>query len=277
MIGIKKVSYGRMGNRLFHYNFLRQIAKKSDIDYFHRRLPDSVYFENMEKKSRPFSPFKETVRLTSKDVLTFKPDEFLKYIAEEINKGKDILFDPPMVGEIFFDYLFYNPNEFVKIKFKYKKGFEFECADRKIIGVHFRGTDFPSWNIHAALKFSYYKAAIEFCLDKFGKDNPVLVLFTDDKNYQAYLETINYLRLNEISFYLGSTNDLPVYDFYQMTQCDILISSPSTFSIFAGCLGKPKKIIHDKNWLDYAISRNDIFWVKLSETSNSYYSLWKTF
>lgn len=101
MLGIKKISPGRMGNRLFHYHFLRQIAKKTGIDYFHKKFPDSIYFEEMGKKSKPFWPLKKTIRLTSNEVLTFKPDDFLNYIIEETTKEKNILFDPPMLGEIF--------------------------------------------------------------------------------------------------------------------------------------------------------------------------------
>jgi hypothetical protein len=277
MLGIKKLSSGRMGNRLFHYHFLRQISRKTGIDYFHKRFPESAYFEDMGKKAKLFWPLKKTIRLTSKEVLTFTPDDFLTYIMEETTKGKDIVFDPPILGEVFFDYLFFNPNEFLKIKPQYRKEFPFVSANKKVIGIHFRGTDFPKWNEHAALKLPYYKTAIEFCLNEFRNDNPVFVLFTDDKKYPAYLETIAFLRSLGGNFYLGETDNLPIYDFYKMSQCDVVISSPSTFAILAGCIGKPKKIIHDKSWLDYAVNRNDIFWLKLSRTSNPYYSLWKTF
>lgn len=277
MLGIKKISSGRMGNRLFHYHFLRQIAKKTKLDYSHIKFPESKYFEMMDKKAKPFWPFKKTIKLTSKEVLNFKPIDFLDYIVEETNNGKDILLDPPFLGEVFFDYLFYDPNDFIQIKPEYKKNISFENTNRKVIGIHFRGTDFPKWNIHAALKFSYYKFAIEFCLDEFKNDNPVFMLFTDDRKYPAYLETITFLKLIKKNFYLGETNNLPIYDFYKMSQCDILISSPSTFAIFAGCLGRAKKIIHSKSWLEYSVNREDSFWVKLVNTQNQYYSLWKLF
>lgn len=58
MLGIKKISPGRMGNRLFHYHFLRQIAKKTGIDYFHKKFPDSIYFEEMEKNRNHFGLLK---------------------------------------------------------------------------------------------------------------------------------------------------------------------------------------------------------------------------
>lgn len=276
MIGIKKVSSGRMGNRLFHYHFLKQIAKKTGIDYFHCRFPDSIYFEDMEKKSPTCFNFKRPIKLTSENIQSFKANDLLAHIIQEANKGRRIILNPPILGEIFFDYLFCSPNDFIKIKNQYKVGFPFDSSEKTVVGIHFRGSDFSDWNPHAALKFAYYRDAINFCIQHF--QNPVFVLFTDDLKYPAYVETVEFLQaLDKKEFYLGDNSRLPIYDFYQISQCDVLISSPSTFAIIAGSIGKQKKIIHARSWLDYAISKNDTFWVKLKETSNPYYTLWKTF
>ncbi|MBZ4646759.1 MAG: hypothetical protein JG777_2248 [Clostridia bacterium] len=278
MIGIKKVSAGRMGNRLFHYHFLRQIAQKTEIEYFHCKFPDSIYFESMEKKSPPFFYLNRKTKISSKEILSYERDDFLNYIKEEVDKDRVIILNPPILGEVFFDYLFYPPSDFIRIKPQYKIDFPFDTSNKLIIGIHFRGTDFSEWNKHAALNFSYYRDAINYCRDYFKSLDPIFVLFTDDSNYPAFVETVKFL--NESSkgcYYIGDNSSLPIYDFYQMSQCDVLISSPSTFAIVAGSIGKRKKIIHAKSWLDYAISKNDTFWVKLKETSNPYYSLWKTF
>lgn len=278
MLGITKISPGRLGNRLFHYHFLRQVAKKTGLDYFHCKFPESAYFEEMEKVPRPFPHFfKKSIKLTSKDVLSFSPQDFLSFIKLETEKGKDIILEPPMLGELFFDYLFYSPNEFVKVKSQYRKDFQFDSRDKVIIAAHFRGTDFPSWNPCAALKFSYYREAIDFCLEYFRDKNPVVILFTDDNECPAFLEVIDFLKSQRVEFYTGDNSRLAIYDFYQISQCDVLISSPSTFAIFSSCLGKPKKIIHEKNWLEYMVSRKDKFWVDLNQTKNPYYSLWKIF
>ena len=279
MLGIKKLSSGRMGNRLFHYHFLRQIAKKTGIDYFHTNFPDSVYFENMRKKAKPFQHFKKTTELTSKEVLSFEPAEFLQFVVQENKKVCDIVFSPPMSGEVFFDYLFFDPNEFIKVKEKFKVPLTSGSSEDKIIiGLHFRGTDFPTWNPNAALKFKYYQAAVNYCLAYFNDREVCFAVFTDDYEYPAYVQTVSFLQsIKHAQICFGDKDDLPIYDFYRMTQCDVLISSPSTFALFAGILGKRKKIIHSKEWLDYAVSRNDTFWVKLSKTNNPYYSLWKLF
>ncbi len=277
MIGINKITKGRMGNRLFHYHFLRQVSKKTGLDYFHPNLPDSKYFEDMEKKKRPFSLFKKETVLTSKEVLNFKPEELVEFVKKENNIGKDVVFNPPMLGEVFFDYLFYPPEEFIKIKDKFKVDFNFGTENKTVVGLHFRGTDFKAWNENASLKFEYYKAAIDFCLQELKENNLVFVIFTDDLKFDTFTKTVDCLKSLNVEYYISDNRRSAIYDLYQMSQCDILVSSPSTFAIFAGILGKNKKIIHAKSWLDYAVAQNDTFWVKLLKSESQYYSIWKSF
>lgn len=277
MLGINKISNGRMGNRLFHYHFLRQISKKTNIDYFHPSLPDCKYFEDMQKKKKPFYFFKKRTTLTSRDILGFKSDNFIDYLKSEDKKDKNVIFDPPMLGEVFFDYLFYPPSDFIKIKKEFKINFNFNSSGKKIVGLHFRGTDFKAWNENASLKFDYYKNSIEYCIQFFNKQNLVFVLFTDDLEFETFKSTVNFLNLLKVEFYISDNKRPAIFDFYQMSECDVLVSSPSTFAIFAGCLGKQKKIIHAKSWLDYAVEQNDTFWIKLKTTDNKFYSIWKIF
>lgn len=276
MLGITKLSPGRMGNRLFHYHFLRQVAAKTGIGYFNIKFPEAKYFENLNKIKRPFHLFRKQIKINSQEIKKFKPEQLLNLIIEKNNLNYDLIFKPPILGEVFFDYLFCSPNNIIKIKKEYQKKFEFETINKIIIGLHFRGTDFANWNGQASLKFSYYKEAIEYCNNYFQEKKLIFIIFTDDLNFKTYLETINYLKDNKLEFYVSNNLNSPICDFYQISQCDVLISSPSTFAIFAACLGKQKKIIHSKEWLNYAINQNDKFWVDFKETNNPYYSLWKS-
>ena len=211
-----------------------------------------------------------TIRLDKK--------EFLAFVIEQNDQGKNIVFSSPMLGDVFFDYLFFDPNQFIRIKKEYRLEFDFDPEDKIVIGLHFRGTDFPAWNPNAVLEYEYYETALNHCLGHFHNKEIVIVAFTDDRQFPAYINTVDYLKsLPAITLYFGDKDRYPIYDFYQMTQCDVLISSPSTYAIFAGILGKKKKIIHSKKWLDYTIDRNNIFWTKLIETDNPYYSLWRSF
>lgn len=276
MIGIKKVSDGQMGNRLFQYHFLKQIAKKTECEYFHCSLPDSVYFLGMEKRRRNIWSLKRPIKLTKEDIVKQKSNEFIEFVKYENNKGRDIILVPPILGDLFFDYLFYNPNEFLKIRPEYKLKINNLDENNSIVGIHFRGTDLHSWDRNTILEPEYYLKAIQH-LSKEIKDAFEFVLFTDDENLPAYIETKKYLADRNFRYNIGQISLPPIYDFYQMSQCDYLISSPSTFSIFAGVLGKEKKIIHSEKWIKYALNRNDLFWKKLIDYNNRYYKIWKTF
>lgn len=279
MLGINRLSAGRIGNRLFHYNFLRQISKKTEIDYFHIEFPEKEYFEEMSMKSRRRLNFHRPVEVSSRDVVSIPPDHFLEFVLTQKKNNKDVLFSPPMLGETFFDYLYYDPNEFIKIKSKFKKNSLLNSTDDVVkIGLHFRGTDFESWNEKAALKLDYYQTAICFCQEYFINQELIFSLFTDDLEYPAYKQTLSYIisEFKQLPI-LGETNKPPVYDLFQMSQSDVLISSPSTFAIFAGILGKKKLIIHNKKWVNYCVEKKDTFWVRLVETTNPFYNLWKTF
>lgn len=277
MLGITKISSGRMGNRLFHYHFLRQVSARTGIKYFNVKFPDSKYFEDMESGKRPFLFFRKQVKINSIKLGEFTPREFLGYVDEKNKCGFDIVFNPPLLGDHFFGYLFYPPSDFLIIKKEYRKDFDFNTEDKTVIGLHFRGTDFEAWNKNASLKFSYYEKAIKYCIDYFTDKKPVFVIFTDDLKFSPYLETIDYLKSGDFEFHLSNNLSSPICDFYQISQCDVLISSPSTFAILAGAIGKTKKIIHSQQWLDYSVSRNDKFWVDLVSAENPFYSLWKSF
>ena len=200
----------------------------------------------------------------------------MNYIQEINRSGKNIIIDPPILGDIFFDYLFFNPGQFIKVKNPFKKTL-FKTNDKQIIiGIHIRGSDFASWNENAALGFDYYETSINYCLKTYQDKNLSFFICTDDLNFPTYVKT-KFLLKNQRVF-LGNPEIPAIYDFYNLSQCDILISSPSTFAIWGGILGKKeKKIIHCKKWLDYSTNRNDPFWVKLLKSNNQYYSLWKSF
>lgn len=274
MIGIRTLAKGRMGNRLFHYHFLRQIAKQTGVRYFHPRLPDSPFFDGMEKQTKPFSFFKKKIHLTSKEILQYTPSELVNAIAQYDTQGFDVLLDPPMLGEVFFDYTQFPPRDFINVKHAFKIPFAFEANGKTVVGLHFRGTDFKTWNKHASLAPDYYIQAIDFCRAQLKNESLVFVLFTDDVLFETYVVVKNYLQSLGANVQLNETKRTAIYDFYQLSMCDIIISSPSTFAIWAGCVGKAKKIIHSKQWLAYAAGRDDTFWKKLVAGGNQFYSLW---
>ena len=263
MVKIENIKWGRFSNRLLHYNFLRQISTLSDVEF----ICDNDWEGNQYFKC-PITDHSKQLHnpliLTDKDILKFKKEEFLEYI-----KVQDIILTPPLMGNLFHIYTDTNPNIFLELKDEYKINLK---QDKYNVGIHFRGTDFHEWNIKACLPFTYYKNSINL----FDKDKTRFYLFTDDTGYGSFLETKKYLKDNNYHYELGLSNkeDSFIYDFSQLSQCDVIISTPSTFSIWGGILGKKnKRIIHSKEWIDYRVGENDPFWVGMRNNINKFYKV----
>ncbi len=141
--------------------------------------------------------------------------------------------------------------------------------------IHFRGTDFYSWNSDAVLDYSYYNDSVDAVKD----DVHHFRLFTDDYSLPSFCGIVERLKKEHISFDLGeNTADRRhfINDFSYMTECEYIISSPSTFCVCAGFVGKNKKIIHSQKWIDNRIKCDDKFWVDLSSGGNKDYNIWNT-
>jgi hypothetical protein len=73
-------------------------------------------------------------------------------------------------------------------------------------------------------------------------------------------------------------------DFSILTECDVLISGSSTFATAAGMIGKHKKIIHSKEFVEqfkdedqkwYSNFGNGMFFYDLNHKKSDYYNLWR--
>jgi hypothetical protein len=92
---------------------------------------------------------------------------------------------------------------------------------------------------------------------------------------------------------LGNDSDY-LGDFATLSECDVLISSSSTFVVCAGFIGKEdKKIIHSKDWINKNLNHEhwhktprpqnireqqisfDNFWVDLYNGGNEFYKSWR--
>ena len=174
---------------------------------------------------------------------------------------------PPCLGELFFDWYTISTREVFKLKSEYG-------VPDKTVAIHFRGTDFHTWNTDAVLSEDYYITAIDMVSDIDGA-----ILFTDDEYLPSFNRVVKYLEKIGMQYEFGdNTSNRNNYakDFVKMTECDYIISSPSTFCICAGFIGKHKKIIHSEKWLDNRKKANDKFWVDLYGGGNEDYSIWKT-
>ena len=223
------------GNRVLYYYNLRQYAQVNNYDFF----------------CPPWDGYQH----------------FLGNMVGNLDIRKPVEHLPPCLGEKFFWDSGISTREVFKLK-----------QERHMTGnncaVHFRGTDFFKWNARAVLNKEYYLNAI----DEVKGDTDGFILCCDDTNLESFKAVCKHLEQENIFYYVGeNTHDRTKYieDFTTMSQCDIIISSPSTYCISAGFIGKEKKIIHTKEWLDYRVEEDDKFWVDLYNGGNEDYKLWK--
>ena len=89
---------------------------------------------------------------------------------------------------------------------------------------------------------------------------------------------VEYLKQNNRKVIFGentSNRNNYIKDFSTISECDYIISSPSTYCIAAGFIGKDKKINHSENWIHNRVDADDKFWVDLNNGGNSDYSIWR--
>lgn len=248
MIVINELHGGRFGNKLLHYNNLVQIAKSMNVEWDSVPYPEYSVLE----LSNSITEKKSYIQIDSKtDFSTLKSN-----IDYELK---------PCLGELFFK--FNSPTRGI-----FKPKSNIVNNDLINIGIHFRGGDFHTWNPESILSSEYYIESIKYL----HKTNNKYILFTDDLNLKSYTDVQKYLKDNRYDYELGiaTFGDCHfINDFFQLCDCDYIISSPSTFAICAGFMGKEKEIIHSKKWVDSRIAKNDGFWMGVANGGNNNYKV----
>ena len=283
MIRINEITRGRFGNRVLQYNSLMQLASiigtnASCSDWEGRTIFKDVVYDTPSQKEQKF----------------FNWDVILNSKFENLSNNYDYYIDDPayLLHNTFNQITRKNPREFLSIKKNLRPILDINKTN---VGIHIRGDDIISADgnngreVHSP---QYYKNAIDFVESKL--DNTVYHVCTDDLTFETYTQTLHYLKENNHQFVLGDINNL-VFDFATLSECDVLISSSSTFVITAGFLGKSnKKIIHSMSWIekhfdetyvpwgnytiDYPESywkSYDNFWIELYNGGNQFYKAWR--
>ncbi len=257
MIAYAKKPKGGLGNRLFQLNFIGQLGHLLERNYNFYSPGDSKYFMNVSSKHKPFFP-----RFTQSaiDLSELVAEEFaiIRMKVEEMRSKRLILIEGSYLGETFFDFNFCDPRKIVIPRFQIEKTQSIAC--------HFRGGDFHTWNAQAILPHVYYMQAIEMIDSKLGQKLPIK-LITDDSSLEAFEKVSKSLK-SRVTIKLD--ND-PIHDFADLAGSQFIVSSPSTFAIWAGILGGCEGIIHSSKWVQMQCELDDPFWNRLSKGGNPYY------
>lgn len=261
---------GQLGNRIFHYNLLWQLSAKAKIHCTHFRFKDSIFFENLDTKLSLSNFFYKKIFINSDELINFK-DDWIDFLIKNNYKRICIKLVPPLLGDTYINFTFYPPQNFLRIRSKYKIIPAWRTQYKNAIGIHFRGGDFHQWDSSAIFPFKYYDDSLKYILEKtYIHKHTALILFTDDNRLPSY-EAVQK-KYSWLPIFLGNTGALPIYDFYAMSLCNTLISTPSTFSIWSGIIGKGTKIIHNKEWA-YKHVDDSLFWSRIVDNTVPYYNI----
>lgn len=249
MIVINELHGGRFGNKVLHYNNLAQIAKNTGHEF--NSIPYTEY--SLLGLTNDLNSINNYIEIDS------------KYDMSMLNSKLSFSLKP-CLGELFFKYT--TPTRSI-----FKPTTNILSQDVVNVGIHFRGTDFHTWNKDSILDTSYYLNSIKYL----HSPNNKYYLFSDDLNLKSFQDVQKYLKQNRYNWELGiSTDDMDYHfinDYYQLCDCEYIISSPSTFAICAGFMGKEKEIIHSKKWVDSRVDKNDSFWLGVANGGNNNYKI----
>ena len=253
----KWVGY-QFGNKLLGLNNLIQISNFYNQDYYFTPFNGLEIFDIKTNTKTYNNESYEIIDINNVNNLTLDNNKF--YYLE------------PCLVELFHKFDGLSTFDI----FKFKEPFNY---NQKMVGIHYRGTDFKVWDDKCILSYEYYKNSIDFILNDI-KDDFIFVLLTDDFSLDSFNKSVEYLKSLNLNYQIGNINDY-LYDFKILANCDYIISSPSTFCITASFCGKKdKKIIHSndfivnyKNNTDYF---RDVFWKNiLNVNQNKDYILYK--
>ena len=253
----------QFGNKLLGINNLIQISNFYKQDYFFNLFNGLEIFD-IENYSKKYDGEKYEIL----DI-----NQIIKNKDNIILDNNKIYYLEPCLLEFFHDFSDMSTFEI----FKFKNNI---VNNNKIkVGVHFRGKDFYLWDPNAILPTEYYIESIQFVIKEISTDF-VIKIYTDDLNLKSYKDTIEWLNHNQIKYKLGDTNN-HLEDFKDLSNCDYIISSPSTFCITASlCGNQNKKIIHSEKFV-YGYKFNsdyfrDVFWKNLyNNMENKNYKIYK--
>ena len=261
---LKEKPAGGIGNRLFTYNFLFQIAHQLRFtpDLYQ---DDASLISSTKQRVHPKYQHLCHQYLDGSKVPTSNSE--FRVILETISaSGKCLRISNTLLGDTFFQSSVVHPrNFFPNLQF-------LSAPSERLtyrIGMHFRGTDFKTWNPKAILSPDYYLDSFEYLQKAHGNHNLELVMFTDDLE----LESVGVVegKLRKLLPVQISSASAPTSDLMNLAGCNAIVSSPSTFAIWSGILSTDALIIHSKDWVEDRVKNEESFWMRVAQGGGAFY------
>lgn len=257
---------GGIGNRLFTYNFLLQVARQLDFSP-NIANEDSSLIRNTRVKFHSLPWHLSSSYLDSSGVPGTKHD-FEAMLNNLAQRKKCLRISNTFLGETFFQSTTVDPREFFPLLMPEPRTSEDAVFK---IGMHFRGTDFKTWNPKSILSPEYYLDSFEYLMKSKGSENCTVTIYTDDLHLNSIKVVTDKLR-DHVPLEISSASS-PTSDLRNLAGCKAIISSPSTFAIWAGIFSTKSVIIHSKEWVTERAKLGDDFWVKIAQGGGTFYKV----
>ncbi len=274
MLIIDKQTRGRHGNKVFHFNTLMQLGAILGQDVY--TAPWDGY-NTFEQTCPILSPPPDTQEIPHGDLIYNSHEE----LREKYSTGNWRLHTLSLCGP-YYRITQQDPREYLRLKAKYLTGITQTC-----VGIHIRGGDTrgaDGMNCREIHEPSYYTKAIDHVIEECGPDI-AFFLCTDDPDwgFPSYRETMEHLAKRKVLLYHDPNNHY-MKDFCVLSECDVVIGGSSTFVLAAGMTGKPKKMIHSKDFVEqfkdedqtwYSNFGNGMFFHDMNHIKSDFYNVWK--
>lgn len=265
---LNRLPTGGIGNRLFTYNFLYQAASTLNVNAnFHK--PDSGLISRQRVDPHRLNHLR--LRNNFEIPKLYSDQNFSRDFYEALITQRTCIRLPnTLLGEYFFQITQENPAQFfptLSVDSTSDVDSNFQVA------MHFRGGDFRNWNPASILSHDYYLNAFDYLVSEFPSKEISLKIFTDEIAMDS-LQRVRKSLAKSVKIEIFCSPN-PIDDLRLMAQSKAIISSPSTFAIWAGILSNKSKIIHSKDWVMYRANVGDVFWANIKNGGGEYYEIAK--
>lgn len=260
-IYIKGKITGGLGNQLFQLHLLEQMSRKFNLIPIYPENEAAWSFKGFQAHRRFLPQLKKSSHLDTQIIQNDSTEAIELLIHSILKKNRNLSLPHSVLGEALHKFCFFELNHL----FRPKAEFDALASEKNSnnIALHFRGKDFLDWDKTAIMSPDFYFEALSTIKNLKSKS---IVIFTDDPGH----ETIRHLR-QELSGSLIVSSQNYHFDFWRLSTFGTLISSPSTFAMWAGMLGQRTHLILRKSWLEERIEKQETYWMNVAQNVGGLY------
>lgn len=267
-VGVRSVPKGGFGNRVLSYLSIRHLAEEVGASYFFVDPHDRQLITDIHRPHRMLTRLSQQTVFRAVDT---QRDTFLGEVVDAISHGRFVVFKGPLLGQVLVRFAKTDSRKLTQLRAQQCARHRKILGSRMLITAHLRAGDFREWEPAAVLPLSYYTSALD-ALGPLPTDEWRVRICVDDESHPALEGLREDVRARGLLLNLADCVRPFDCDLASMAQSDYLISSPSTFALVAGMLGKPR-VIHSAQWVENRVARGEDFWRHIGEGTFPGYAL----